>query len=234
MTSRKLAAVLLALALAVGTRFVGRPMQTSTPAATTTESRPREAPNASATAPAAHGRRATHDPKKRDELRQKLLAAYAASVAEAAESEDRRGAGAPPATPARGNRTANDVEEFGRFVAQAIREDFVPLARACAKDLAGDFGERYPDGGTTTIAFELLGDSDIGGVVNEVETDEHRSTLRDPAFERCIRESLYGVYFDPPPAGGRATLRFDVVVDANREVEDQVDDLRPRDRRNER
>lgn len=175
-------------------------------------------------APRAPFPHALRDPAKREELRQKLLLAAAAAEAEAAQT---KAAGAA-SVPVRGERQTNDLEEFGRFVAQAIREDFVPMAKACAKELAA----RKPDaGGTATIAFELLGDSKIGGVVSEAEVKKDASTLNDEAFETCVRESLYGVYFDPPPAGGRATLNFPITVGAQGAVDDDVEDFHLQDKR---
>ncbi len=172
---------------------------------------------------------AMRDPVKREELRQRLLAAAASAETSAkAEEEARRNGTLQP--PARGERQTNDLEEFGRFVAQAIREDFVPMAHECAQDLAA----RRPDaGGTALVAFELLGDAKIGGVVNDSEIDRKESTLNDEPFETCMRESMYAVYFDPPPAGGRATLRFPVSVaaDGNGTVDEQVEDFHMKDKR---
>jgi hypothetical protein len=170
---------------------------------------------------------AVRDAAKREELRIRLLAAAAENEARAKEERERAAA----APPSRGQRATNDVEEFGRFVAQAIREDFVPMARECARDLA----RRKPGShGSATVAFELLGDTKIGGVVNEAEVLKEGSTLRDPDFETCVRESMYGVYFDPPPAGGRATLRFPVTLFEDGGIDEKVEDFHPRDRRNER
>jgi len=157
---------------------------------------------------------------KREEIRRRILEAFAQAHAQADEP-----AKAPAREVLRGQRQTNDLEEFGRFTAQAIREDFIPMVRACAKDLPRDAG------GKSMVAFELLSDSGIGAVVNSVETVPAESTLRNPAFETCIRESLYGVYFDPPPASTRATLRFPVVVDEDGNVDDNVEDFHPLDRR---
>ena len=182
----------------------------------------------SATSSATPFPRAIHDPAKREELRLRILAASAAAEAEA--RAEQAAASAGRAAPARGERQTNDLEEFGRFLATAIREDFIPMARACAKDLAS----RRPDaGGTATIAFELLGDEKIGGVVNEAEIVDSGAPVGDEAFETCIRESLYGVYFDPPPSGGRATLNFPVTLDGTGGVDENVDDFHLRDRRRE-
>lgn len=184
-------------------------------ALTTTQLRVSGIPDGSAH-PSPH---AVHDPAKRQEILRLLLQAQAAPDPTAT---------ANPAT-ARGNRDTDSVEEFGAWVSEAIREDFVPMARECAKDLAA----RVPDaGGSVRVEFELLGDTKIGGVVNSADVADERSTLHDDKFAECMRESMYGVYFDPPPAGGRATLNFDVNVKGDGTIDEQVDDFHPVDKRN--
>jgi hypothetical protein len=220
-------ALLLALLVGLGRTLASAPAaeEATPPAAEPSRPEARSAGSASAVHAFPH---AMHDPAKREEMRRRLLAAIAAGPVAADSSPPTNGAATGDVPPAsRGQRQTNDVEEFGRFVAQAIREDFIPMARSCAKELAS----RQPDaGGSATVAFELLGDSKIGGIVNSAEVVSPKSTLHDAAFETCIRESLYGVYFDPPPAGGRATLDFDVKLDRG-EVDDHVDDFHPIDKR---
>jgi hypothetical protein len=221
-----IAALVLVLAFAV----LASMHRTRMPAASTGAGMSESSAEAKAAGSAStHGAfpRAVRDAAKREELRTRLLAAAAENEAHA-QAEHEHPAAAPPS---RGQRETNDIEEFGRFVAQAIREDFVPMARECARDLS----RRKPGAhGTATVAFELLGDSKIGGVVNEAEVLKQGSTLRDADFETCVRESLYGVYFDPPPAGGRATLRFPVTLFEDGGIDETVEDFHPRDRRNER
>lgn len=173
--------------------------------------------------------RAVHDPAKREEMRKRLLIALAEAQREAEEEK----AHPSPDPNARGNREPNDLKELGKFVSQAIKEDFMPMAKACAKDLAS----RTPDaGGSLRVAFKLLGDKNIGGVVDESHIDGDKSSLHDEKFETCMRESMYGVYFDPPPFGGEATLNFDVNVkpDGSIDDEDVPDFQNIKDRRNEK
>ncbi|MBX3230257.1 MAG: hypothetical protein KF837_23245, partial [Labilithrix sp.] len=160
----------------------------------------------------------------------RLLAASAERAAAAKASASAPAASAPETAAERGHRETNDIEEYGRFISQAIRDDFVPLARDCAKQLAA----RKPDAhGTAVVAFELLGDAKIGGVVNEAEIDHAKSDLVDPEFETCVSESLMSVYFDPPPAGGRATLSFPVHVLEGEAgaIDEEVEDFHLKDRR---
>jgi hypothetical protein len=182
--------------------------------------------------PARGGEKPTHalphairDPAKREELRRQLLAAIAAAQDEADAAAP--GGGGAPAV-GRGQRETNDVNEFGRFVTQAVNESFVPMAQECANELRG----RRPDaGGAATVAFKLLGDDKVGGVVDSAEIVRAKSTIDDVAFATCIRESLYGVYFDPPPVGGEATLDFEVRLDQSDGGVENVDDFHPVDKR---
>ena len=102
------------------------------------------------------------------------------------------------------------------------------MARACAEELSA----RRPDvKGKAFVAFELLGDRKIGGVVSSAEIVRDKSTLVDDGFETCVRESLYGVYFDPPPADTRATLNFEVAVRGDGGIDEDVEDFHLKDRR---
>lgn len=175
---------------------------------------------------------AVHDPMKREEMRKRLLVALTEAQREA--EEEKAHPGSAPAPNARGNREPNDLKEFGKFVSQAIKEDFMPMAKACLKDLDSR-GSRGPDaGGNMRVAFKLIGDKQIGGVVDESHIDDEKSSIHDDKFETCLRESMYGVYFDPPPFGGEATLNFDVVINSKGELEEEVPDFQNiKDRRGE-
>lgn len=57
------------------------------------------------------------------------------------------------------------------------------------------------------------------------------SSVGDSRFETCIRESLFGVYFDPPPSGGRATLRFAVKLLGDGAIDETPEEFHIKDRR---
>ena len=84
-----------------------------------------------------------------------------------------------------------------------------------------------------TVQLDGFGDKKIGGVVNSAEVVNEKSTIDDTDFETCMRESMYGVYFEPPPANVRATLNFDVTMFEDGGLDEEVEDFHPRDRRNE-
>jgi hypothetical protein len=49
-----------------------------------------------------------------------------------------------------------------------------------------------------------VGDADAG-VVDRVALREEESTITDPEFQQCMRESLYTAVFEPPPPGASET-----------------------------
>ncbi|MFO7565734.1 MAG: hypothetical protein R6X02_24035 [Enhygromyxa sp.] len=93
------------------------------------------------------------------------------------------------------------------YVAGIVREQLIPLARACYEDIA----PRGTEGGMT-VGVVVLGDAEIGGVIERVDI-----TDADPSIEgdmtECIRQAAYDLEFDPPEEGQGAqefqmSLRF--------------------------
>ena len=99
----------------------------------------------------------------------------------------------PPSKAEQGKPTSRE------YIRDVVQEQFYPLATECYSQLL----ERTPQAaGTLVLAFEITGDSSVGGVVDEVSVDE-RTTLKDPEMVTCLRESMYGVIFDAPPEDGQ-------------------------------
>jgi hypothetical protein len=168
----------------------------------------------------------THvDPRRRAEILAQILAAMQADADPPPEPS-----AATPGTvlgSRRPLRATNDVEAAARFVQERIREDFVPMAKGCYRELLA----RKPEAeGDVMVGFEVVGDESVGGVVNSAEIRDE-STLRDESLETCLRESFLSVYFDPPPAHAALTVRFPFHF-AHGEV-DGSHELHLRDRRRE-
>jgi hypothetical protein len=114
---------------------------------------------------------------------------------------------------------SDDAEGYGRAIGERIRSDFAPMAEGCYRELLG----RTPKAeGTVIMQFEILSEQSIGGVVNGAELADE-STLRDPEFDTCLRESFRSLDFDTLRSRQRATLRFPFEfangkVDASHEI----------------
>lgn len=90
------------------------------------------------------------------------------------------------------------------YASSRIEEHFIPLAKDCYAALL----EKQPGAsGEAVFAFEIVGDESIGGVIDSVELTEE-STLDEPEFVECVRQSLLSVEFEPPPTHGRATIVY--------------------------
>jgi hypothetical protein len=51
------------------------------------------------------------------------------------------------------------------------------------------------------LELSIVGNDELGGVVEEVEVRTEETTLTDVEFLTCVRESMYTTTFDAPPAG---------------------------------
>jgi hypothetical protein len=137
-----------------------------------------------------------------DSVRAALAAGWSATMPE-------------PPTPARptsgyrempsGSDLASDAESpLISYVRHVMRDDYVPLARQCYDAML----ERSPRiKGRISAFLVIVGDPRVGGVVESVAIDDEQTTLVDPEFRTCIRESLMSIAFDAPP-GGRLTVGY--------------------------
>jgi hypothetical protein len=102
--------------------------------------------------------------------------------------------------------TAEQPPALDREYIQArIREDLLPVAVECYESALSDDPELA---GELAMDFAILGDPDVGGVVDEASIDQEKSTLANEFVRECVRESLMAVNFDAPPDGGRVDVSY--------------------------
>jgi hypothetical protein len=120
-----------------------------------------------------------------------------------ASAPTRRSRGAEPpeeAEPEPGNLT--DRTGNHGYLMKVMNEDLMPLADECYA-LAR---ETQPElAGMLVIDVEIIGDEDIGGVI-ETATPGQDNELADPALLECVRESLLSTTLPPPPEGGKDAI----------------------------
>lgn len=117
---------------------------------------------------------------------------------------------APPGDaegPGEGVRDRSDGE-LGDLV-QAVNDDLLPLAEECYEEALAE----HPDlRGMADLEISILGDEDLGGIVESLELGEGNE-IDDPGFSECLRETLLSTIFPAPADGGqrdvRLTLRFE-------------------------
>lgn len=111
---------------------------------------------------------------------------------------------APDAAPALLDRTGNHP-----YLARVLGQDLIPLVDECHElARAGN-----PDlAGMLVFDVEILGDEDIGGVIDSLEPGE-TNEVTDPAMLECVRESLLSTTLPPPTQGGRDAISLSLRLD---------------------
>lgn len=149
----------------------------------------------------------------RDEIRGRIWRAWSESPDGSAPTGDPLRAPLPPRP---GNLDA-------RYIRDRIRDDFIPMARACYDAL---LVRRPGVEGRVAMEFDIVADVNLGGVVEEARfLDDDAGVpdagVREGEFLTCMRESMLTVAFLRPGENGRIRVRYPFTLrpgaDAGRE-----------------
>lgn len=158
------------------------------------------------------GRRVSKDRSERDALRRRIVEALERregdAGAERRVGEDGEGADAAAAR----KRKAAGVEEEAAtagglvdrsgnrgYLMKVMNEELMPLVDECYA-LARQ--ARPALAGELRLDVTLLGDAELGGVVDGVEPGRDNG-LADPGLVECVQQSILALTLPPPPQGGR-------------------------------
>jgi hypothetical protein len=101
-----------------------------------------------------------------------------------------------------------DRAGFGPGVMKALNEGFIPLVDECV-DMAH---ERSPElSGVLAIQVEIIGDPELGGVIEKVGFSESND-LVDAELQECVRESAWSLTLPPPEARGKQAMEMTIPV----------------------
>ncbi len=148
---------------------------------------------------------------KRDELRSRIIAAREADTEtpRPANANQKSPAVQPsdpdpePASPGLDDRTGNHG-----YLMKVMNEDLMPLADECIAMAR----ERQPDlAGMLIIDLELIGDEEVGGVVETIGPGANNE-VADVDLLECLTESILSATLPPPPEGGRDALSLSMPV----------------------
>jgi hypothetical protein len=105
--------------------------------------------------------------------------------------------------------TPEEEERRRLYIRDAVREQYFPIARSCYQELL----DRNPTAsGKVVMSFAIVGDGE-DGVVDQVGLDDD-TTMDDPEFALCMRESMYSTIFEPPPPGtDETTVVYPIVLE---------------------
>jgi hypothetical protein len=151
------------------------------------------------------------DRPRADEMRERLHALFAEAGALAlmggspVEPDAAPEAG-PPRPFAAGAFDAGPEKLSPEYIKDRVHEDLFPLAKGCYADAL----KRNPKlAGRLSVAFRIIGDPKVGGVVDEAHMADD-TTIADAEMQTCVRESMMSVSFDAPPNGGEVTVIYPI------------------------
>lgn len=169
------------------------------PAADPTERAPKATSRPAPARRQPEGRRRAFDRLRADGIRQRAAGRSAAPYTKAPASTAPAPASAASASPPP-PMTPEEDERRRQYIREAVREQYFPIARSCYEELL----ERQPTAsGKIVMSFVIVGDGE-DGVVDRVELGDD-TTMDDPEFTLCMRESMYSTIFEPPPPGAEET-----------------------------
>jgi hypothetical protein len=85
------------------------------------------------------------------------------------------------------------------YLTRVMSQELIPLADECYAMAR----EQTPDlAGMLELDVALVGDEDVGGVVESVEVSANNK-IKDAGLLECVRESLMATTLPPPEQGGR-------------------------------
>ncbi|MEM9457302.1 MAG: AgmX/PglI C-terminal domain-containing protein [Myxococcota bacterium] len=152
------------------------------------------APTTTPLAPPSSTARPTRDRAQRDALRTRL------------EDAQRRRLRAKDDAPVEPEALGSLTKEY---IQERVREDLLPLATECyAMALEDDDALA----GRLVMQFRIVGEPDVGGIVQEVQMAED-SEIQHADLVECMRESMMSVSFDPPEDGGTLVVHYPFVFE---------------------
>lgn len=141
---------------------------------------------------------------ERDALRDRIVAALAASLT-------------PDGGPAPAARRADEPRPAGTLrdriggresLAKRLNQEFMPLADECIELAQRDAPELA---GMLVIGLETAADRELGAVVEDV-TVPASNQVTNPELLTCIRETALSLRLPPPPTSGREKFEISVPI----------------------
>jgi hypothetical protein len=142
-----------------------------------------------------------HDRKVREQLRQRILAGWAAGADPEVAAAAKEGRFIPAPTGADGG--AMDP----KYIQEVVRGDFMPMAKKCYEEL---LSRKKKAKGRMEMSFTIVSDDKVGAIVEDVEADHGDSGIADDKMTTCMRESLSTLSFRPPAHGGYVTVVYPI------------------------
>jgi len=153
--------------------------------------------------------------KVHDELRKRLLTAWAAESDPEVAAAAKQGRFLPAPAGEDGGRMDP------KYIQEVVRGEFMPMAKKCYEELL----TRKKDAkGRFEMSFTIVADEKQGAILEDVEADHGDSGVADEKMTTCMRESMNTLAFRPPAHGGVVTVVYPILFSPD---EDDEDDKKP-------
>ncbi|HYJ08142.1 MAG TPA: AgmX/PglI C-terminal domain-containing protein [Polyangiaceae bacterium] len=148
------------------------------------------------TAPSARAVGTVRDHVRREQVREKLHAAFAPGI----ERDPHTGLTLPSGAGA----AAGTSNLSATYLQQRIRDDFYPLAVACYE---AALVQEPKLRGKIVIDFMIVGDVSVGGIVDQAKING-ATDIQNPELRECMLQSMLSMVFEPPESGGWVTVTY--------------------------
>jgi len=113
--------------------------------------------------------------------------------------------------PAATGSASSGADAIGTLPADYIRaqmQEIRPLIIECYEETL-----RTEPGlaGHLVVEFDIAGEPDVGGIVEDSRIDESTDLARSAALSECVRETIYSLELRAPEGGGRVQVRYPFV-----------------------
>jgi hypothetical protein len=153
-----------------------------------------------------------HDRKVREELRNRILAGWAAEGEPEVAAAAKQGRFLPAPPGPDGGRMDP------KYIQEVVRGEFFPMANKCYEEL---LTRKKKAKGRVEMSFTIVADEKHGGILEDVEADHGDGGLADEKMMTCMRESMSTLAFRPPAHGGYVTVVYP--IEFSDDDEDQHD-----------
>lgn len=142
-----------------------------------------------------------HDKNVRDQLRQRILAGWAANPDPEVATAAKEGRFVPAPAGEDGGRMDP------KYIQEVVRGEFMPMAKKCYEEL---LTRNKKARGRFEMSFTIVADDKLGGIVEDAEADHGDSGVADEKMTTCMRESMSTLAFRPPAQGGYVTVVYPI------------------------
>lgn len=100
---------------------------------------------------------------------------------------------------------ASDAGTLSKEYLQEQIQEIIPLVKQCYEQA---LLERPGTAGKLVVRFSIVGDPELGGLVEQSEIVDTEGGAADEGLSTCVRETMYALRLKAPEGGGRVVVTY--------------------------